>query len=101
VCPEVGQILETDTRAHRRELRAERSHAFLPGVEDAARAGPPDSQGRARPDETTREDYRRGEKAAGINSLFSCRTARTPDCGGHWPSFRDSSRMRLRSFESL
>ncbi len=45
--------------------------------------------------------YRRGENAAGISSLFSCRIGRTPDCGGHWPPFRDSSRMRFRSLESL
>ena len=45
--------------------------------------------------------YRRGEKDAGISSLFSCRTGRTPDWGGHWPSLRDSSRMRVRSLESL
>jgi len=28
-------------------------------------------------------DYRTGEKAAGISSLFSCRIGRTPACGGH------------------
>ena len=54
-----------------------------------------------RPGDTTKKTTAAGEKDAGISSLFSWRTGRTPDCGGHWPSFRDSSRMRLRSFESL
>jgi hypothetical protein len=30
-----------------------------------------------------RPDYRTGEKAAGISSLFSCRIGRTPVWGGH------------------
>jgi hypothetical protein len=29
--------------------------------------------------------YRTGEKAVAISSLFSCRTGRTPLCGGHAP----------------
>src|SRR5215470_17096726 len=33
----------------------------------------------------TRDDYRTGEKAAGISSLLSCRTGRTPVWGGHAP----------------
>jgi len=32
-----------------------------------------------------RDDYRTGEKAAGISSLFSCRVGRTPVWGGHAP----------------
>ena len=32
---------------------------------------------------TTRNDYRTGEKAAGISSLFCCRIGRTPAWGGH------------------
>ena len=47
-------------------------------------------------------DYRTGEKAVGTSSLFSCRTGRTPLCGGHAPpGLRDSSRMRARSPRSL
>jgi hypothetical protein len=47
-------------------------------------------------------DYRTGEKAVGISSLFSCRTGRTPVCGGHAPpGFRDSSRTLARSLRSL
>jgi len=50
----------------------------------------------------TRDDYRTGEKAAGISSLFSCRIGRTPVCGGHGPpAWRDASRTRARSFRSL
>jgi hypothetical protein len=46
--------------------------------------------------------YRTGEKDAGINSLFSWRTGRTPACGGQAPpGRRDSSRTRARSFRSL
>jgi hypothetical protein len=30
-----------------------------------------------------RQDYRTGEKAAGISSLFACRIGRTPAWGGH------------------
>src|SRR5262249_3488115 len=45
--------------------------------------------------------YRSGENAAGSSSLFSCLIGRTPDCGGHWPPLRDSSRIRVRSLESL
>jgi hypothetical protein len=42
-------------------------------------------------------DYRTGEKAAGISSVFSCRIGRTPVWGGHWPpGLRDSSRMWAR-----
>src|SRR5439155_22961160 len=50
---------------------------------------------------TDAADYCRGENDAGMSSLFSWRTGRTPDCGGHWPPLRDSSRMRFRSLESL
>jgi len=47
-------------------------------------------------------NYRTGEKAAGISSLFSWRTGRTPACGGQAPpGRRDSSRTRARSFKSL
>ena len=47
-------------------------------------------------------DYRTGEKAVGISSLFSCRTGRTPVCGGHAPpGFLDSSRTLARSLRSL
>jgi hypothetical protein len=47
-------------------------------------------------------DYRTSEKAAGIISLFSCRTGRTPVCAGHAPpGRRDSSRTRVRSLRSL
>ncbi len=47
-------------------------------------------------------DYRTGEKAVAISSLFSCRVGRTPLCGGHAPpGLRDSSRMRARSPRSL
>ena len=53
------------------------------------------------PDGADRDDYRRGEKAAGIRSLFSWRRGRTPAWGGHWPPLRDSSRMRVRSLRSL
>ena len=43
----------------------------------------------------TRDNYRTGEKAAGISSLFSCRIGRTPVWGGHWPpGLRDASRTR-------
>jgi hypothetical protein len=31
----------------------------------------------------TRNDYRTGEKAPGISSLFCCRIGRTPAWGGH------------------
>ena len=31
----------------------------------------------------TRDDYRTGEKAAGISNLFCCRIGRTPAWGGH------------------
>src|SRR6516162_2984133 len=49
-----------------------------------------------------RVGYRTGEKEAGISSLFSCRTGRTPACGGHAPpGRRDSSRTRARSLRSL
>jgi hypothetical protein len=49
-----------------------------------------------------RNDYRTGEKAAGISSLFSCRIGLTPVWGGHWPpGLRDSSRTRARSLRSL
>src|SRR5206468_4705481 len=65
-----GKILVAETYDPLRELPAERSHAFLPGMVDAARTGPPDSQaGPARANDE--EDYRRGEKDAGIRSLFS------------------------------
>src|SRR5215510_16028233 len=47
-------------------------------------------------------DYRTGEKAAGISSLFSCRIGRTPAWGGHAPpDWREASRTRVRSFRSL
>ena len=47
-------------------------------------------------------DYRTGEKAAGISSLFSCRMGRTPAWGGHAPPLvRASSRTRARSLRSL
>ena len=47
-------------------------------------------------------DYRTGEKAAGISSLFSCRIGRTPVWGGHAPpDWRDASRTRVRSLRSL
>src|SRR5437764_15445656 len=37
-------------------------------------------------------DYRTGEKAAGISSLFSCRIGRTPVWGGHAPpGWREAS----------
>src|SRR5882724_3732920 len=50
----------------------------------------------------TWDDYRTGEKAAGISSLFSCRIGRTPVWGGHAPpAVRDSSRTRVRSLRSL
>jgi hypothetical protein len=45
--------------------------------------------------------YRTGQKAVGISSLFSCRTGRTPVCGGHAPpGLRDSSRTLARSLRS-
>src|SRR5215467_8915692 len=48
------------------------------------------------------KDYRTGEKAAGISSLFSCRIGRTPAWGGHAPPpVRACSRMRARSLRSL
>src|SRR5271166_5050292 len=54
------------------------------------------------PARQVRPDYRTGEKVAGIRSLFSCRTGRTPGCGGHaLPGRRDSSRTRARSLRSL
>ena len=66
------------------------------------------SDQRARPaqadrgESITRDDYRTGEKAAGISSLFACRIGRTPVWGGHWPpGLRDSSRTRARSLRSL
>jgi hypothetical protein len=47
-------------------------------------------------------DYRTGENAAGISSLFSCRIGRTPLWAGQpLPGRRDSSRTRLRSARSL
>src|SRR2546429_9976741 len=47
-------------------------------------------------------DYRTGEKAAGISSLFSCRIGRTPVWGGHAPpAVREASRTRVRSVRSL
>src|SRR2546428_3390580 len=50
----------------------------------------------------TRDDYRTGEKAAGISSLLSCRIGRTPVCGGHAPpAWREASRTRARSLRSL
>src|SRR6266516_2688070 len=50
----------------------------------------------------TKDDYRTGEKAAGISSLFSCRIGRTPVCGGHAPpAWREASRTRVRSLRSL
>src|SRR2546428_166943 len=50
----------------------------------------------------TKDDYRTGEKAAGISSLFSCRIGRTPVCGGHEPpAVRDASRTCARSLRSL
>src|SRR6266571_714429 len=50
----------------------------------------------------TRDDYRTGEKAAGISSLFVCRIGRTPVWGGHRPpAWRDASRTRVRSLKSL
>jgi hypothetical protein len=56
----------------------------------------------SRPDCRALADYRTGEKAAGISSLFSCRIGRTPACGGHAPpGRRDSSRTRARSLRSL
>ncbi len=46
-------------------------------------------------------DYRTGEKAAGIRSLFVCRIGRTPVWGGHAPpDVRDASRTRVRSARS-
>src|SRR5207302_8834826 len=46
-------------------------------------------------------DYRTGEKAAGIRSLFSCRIGRTPVWGGHAPpDVREASRTRVRSARS-
>src|SRR6266700_5517680 len=50
----------------------------------------------------TKDDYRTGEKAAGISSLFSCRTGRTPVWGGHAPpAWREASRTRVRSLRPL
>ena len=50
----------------------------------------------------TSGDYRTGEKAAGISSLFSCRSGRTPVWAGHAPpDWREASRTRVRSFRSL
>src|SRR4249919_2219425 len=50
----------------------------------------------------TRDDYRTGEKVAGISSLFSCRIGRTPVWGGHGPpAWREASRTRARSLRSL
>jgi len=47
-------------------------------------------------------DYLTGEKDAGISSLFSWRTGRTPLCAGQpVPGRRDSSRTRARSARSL
>src|SRR6266571_8820800 len=49
----------------------------------------------------TRDDYRTGEKAAGISSLFACRIGRTPVWGGHGPpAWREASRTRARSARS-
>jgi hypothetical protein len=43
------------------------------------------------------QDYRTGEKAAGISSLFSCRIGRTPVWGRYEPpGLRDASRTRAR-----
>src|SRR2546428_13774763 len=96
-----------------RELPAERCHRLLPfrheghlsgrrGVVAADRpGGAAGSQARPARARSTVEDYRRGEKDAGISSLFSCRIGRTPDCGGHWPPLRDSSRIRVRTLESF
>jgi len=48
------------------------------------------------------DDYRTGEKAAGISSLLSCRIGRTPAWGGHAPpDWREASRTRVRSVRSL
>ncbi len=41
--------------------------------------------------------YLTGEKDAGINSLFSWRTGRTPACGGHAPPGRRDSSERGRA----
>src|SRR3989442_15682410 len=50
----------------------------------------------------TSSDYRTGEKAAGISSLFSCRIGRTPAWGGHAPpAVREASRTRVRSARAL
>jgi hypothetical protein len=66
------------------------------------------SDPRARPAQEDRggivpwDDYRTGEKAAGISSLFACRIGRTPVWGGHAPpAWRDASRTRVRSVRSL
>lgn len=46
--------------------------------------------------------YRTGEKEAGISSLFSCRSGRTPLCGGQLrPGAREAARTRSRSARSL
>jgi hypothetical protein len=40
-------------------------------------------RGMRRRGRVTQDDYRTGEKAAGISSLFCCRIGRTPAWGGH------------------
>ena len=75
-----------------------RKPRHVPGLFGAGIAGDAARRG----GRVTRDDYRTGEKAAGISSLFSCRIGRTPVWGGHWPpGLRDSSRTRARSLRSL
>ncbi len=46
--------------------------------------------------------YFTGEKEAGMRTLFSCLTGRTPDSAGQpVPGLRDSVRTRARSLRSL
>jgi hypothetical protein len=41
----------------------------------------PAQEDRGRP--VMQNDYRTGEKSAGIGGVFCCRIDRTPACGGH------------------
>src|SRR2546425_13022117 len=74
--------------------------AALAGLAHARRANVPPR--RIERSIGTPSDYRTGEKAAGISSLFSCRIGRTPVWGGHAPpAVREASRTRVRSVRSL
>src|SRR5947209_20442601 len=97
----IGVKKTTGGRSHycrHPHLRHSHSSLLLSGVSDP-RARPAEEDSGAI---VTRDDYRTGEKAAGISSLFSCRIGRTPVCGGHGPpAWREASRTRARSLRSL